>query len=342
MSDTPLSPIPLMRLLTGFWGAKVLAAAVELGLCARLAGGRTATVAELADELGIQARPADMFLPACVSLGLLDKDGERYRNSAMAEYFLVPGGEHYFGGFVAFADHREYPAWHRLTDALRDNRPLTWDPATQESLFTAEDPVMMRLFWSAMHSLSTYTATALAGVYDFSDHKRLLDVGGGSGAFPITLCKHHPNLSAAVFDLPHACAIAATLIKDAGLENVVDTVAGDFQSDAPLPAGYDAILLSNILHDWDEETGRRLLGACWDALPSDGVLLVCELMLDPERTGPPDAALMGMNMLVETEGGQNYSQTQLTTWLTDTGFGDVHVLPLEAAGANGVLVGRRP
>jgi ubiquinone/menaquinone biosynthesis C-methylase UbiE len=331
-----------MQLATGFWAAKVLAAAVELDLAGRLAGGRSATPAELAGELGLPPRPAGIFLSACASVGLLEKVGEEYRNSALAERFLVPGAEHYFGGLVTFMDHREYPAWHRLTEALREDRPLTWNPATQESLFAAEDPVMMRLFWGAMHSMSTYTATALASAHDFSIYQRLLDVGGGSGAFPIRLCQRYANLTATVFDLPHVRDIAAARIAEAGLDGVIDVVVGDFRSDDPLPSGYDVILLSNILHDWDDGTCRRLLGKCWRALPPGGALVVSELMLNPERTGPADAALMGLNMLVETEGGRNYTETELTSWLTEAGFGDVHVVPFSAPGANGAAVGRKP
>jgi hypothetical protein len=335
------SLVPLMRLATGFWGAKVLAAAVEVELFAKLADGRAATATELAADLGFRQRPTDVFLAACASLGLLDKNGEYYQNSALSQRFLVPGGEHYFGGFVAYVDHREYPAWHRLTEALREDHPLTWDPRTQDSLFTAADPVMLRLFWEAMHSLSTFTAVALAEVYDFGRHSRLLDVGGGSGAFPIMLCQRYPNLSATVFDLAHVCDIAAHKIKAAGLVASVDTVAGDFQSDETLPAGYDAALLSNILHDWDEGTCRMLLGKLHDALDSGGALIVCEVMLNPERTGPADAALMGMNMLVETEGGRNYSETELTTWFEEAGFTDVRVRRFEAAGANGAVIGKK-
>jgi hypothetical protein len=340
-STTGPSMVPLMQLATGFWAAKVLAAAVEVELFAKLADGRTATATDLATELGFRQRPTDIFLAACASLGLLDKDGEHYQNSALSQRFLVPGGEHYFGGFVAYVDHREYPAWHRLTDALREDRPLTWDPQTQDSLFTAEDPVMLRMFWEAMHSLSTFTAEALADAYDFGRHSRLLDVGGGSAAFPIMLCQRYPDLSATVFDLSHVCDIATGKIKMAGLVESIDTVAGDFQADEALPAGYDAALLSNILHDWDEETCRILLRKIHDALDPGGALIVCEVMLNPERTGPPDAALMGMNMLVETEGGRNYSETELTTWLEESGFTDVRLLRFEAAGANGAVIGEK-
>jgi hypothetical protein len=70
--------------------------------------------------------------------------------------------------------------------------------------------------------------------------------------------------------------------------------------------------------------------------------VVSELLLNSDRTGPPEAALMGMNMLVETVGGRNYSDSEYATWLADTGFTDVRVIAFDAPGANGAVVARRP
>jgi SAM-dependent methyltransferase len=336
-----LTPAPLMELTTGFWSFKSFAAAVELKLFTLLSGLGTATADELAEALDLPDRPTDLLLAACSSQGLLEKTGDRYRNTPISEKFLVIGLPYYFGDFVRFCDEREYLPWHKLVQALRTDRPTTWDSDTQDSQFVAEDPVMTALFWDAMYSISAFTGRALGDAYDFRPHHRLLDVGGGSAVFPIALCRQYPHLRASVFDLPHVCEIAKGNISDAGLEHVLDATAGDFLDDKPLPGGYDVILLSMILHDWDEETNRRLLRKCHDALPPGGAIVVCELVLNAERTGPRSAALMGMNMLVSTEGGKNYSETEYTTWLTEAGFDQPRVVPLAAAGANAAITAVR-
>ncbi|GAA2693216.1 methyltransferase [Streptomyces lunalinharesii] len=336
---TPLLPTPLMELASGFWSFKTYAGAIEIGLFDLLADGRGLTVEEVSEQLGIELRPADLLLAGCASLGLLDKHGDRYRNAALAEEFLVTKRPYYFGGFVRYLDRREYPAWQHFVRALRTNRPTTWAPGAQESLFDTEDPETLQLFWDCMFSISVFTARALAEVYDFTRHTRLLDVGGGAGAFPLELCGRFKNLSATVLDLPPVCELARQKISEAQLEGIVDARPGDFHHDPALPAGYDAIVLSMILHDWDEDANRVLLRKCRAALPSGGVVLICELLLNDERTGPPTAALMGMNMLIETEGGKNYSGAEYRTWLLDAGFTRVEVLPLAAAGANGVVIG---
>ncbi|WP_041840711.1 methyltransferase [Actinoplanes friuliensis] len=334
-----LTPTPLMDLVTGFWSFKTFAAAVELDLFSRLADGRALTVAEAEQELGLPERPADLLLTACASLGLLERAGDGYRNSALAEEFLVRGRPYYFGGQVSYCDQRTYLPWHRVGEALRTDRPLTWDPATQESMFTTADPQLLATFWEAMYSTSIFTARALAGAVDLGAHRRLLDVGGGSGAYPIELCRLNPGLTATVLDLPHVCEIAAGKIELAGLGDRITATPGNFLTDAALPGGHDVLLFSMILHDWDEPTNRELLAKAYAALPAGGLVIISELLLDADRTGPAPAALMGMNMLVETVGGRNYSDAEYAGWLTGAGFTQIRTVRFDAPGANGVVLG---
>ncbi|WP_206055107.1 methyltransferase [Nocardia sp. CS682] len=339
--EVALTPTGLMEIATNFWRAKTLAAAVELGIFTLLARTGPLSSAEIAHEAGIKMRPADMFLASCAALGLLvEKDGE-YGNSATAAQFLVEGRPDYFGGFVRFCDAREYPAWGRLVEALRTDRPMTWDPATQDSPFAREDRVMTEMFWEALHVAATYTARGLADTYDFGAHHRLLDVGGGSGAFLIELCRGNPALRGTLYELDHVCADAAARIVDAGLANQIDTVAGDFIADPALPEGFDVILISGVLHNWDPATNCALIRKSYNALRAGGALLVCELMLDSRRAGPADAALMGLNMVIETTAGKNYSETEYREWVAACGFEGIEIRRLDGPGANAVLVARR-
>ena len=340
-ADQALSPVPLMQLATGFWVFKTLAAAHELDLFSRLSGTSGTTVGGLAEALAIEERPTDMLLTGCTALGLLVKNDDRYVNSPIAEEFLVRGKPYYFGGFVQMLDQRLYPGWGRLGEAIRTNRPTTWDPDRQSSMFDGEDPRLLALFWEAMHSLSTFTARALGQAIDLSGAPRLLDAGGGSAAFDIELCRLYPDLTATVFELPNVADIAARKVKEAGLTKRIETVAGDFFADSALPGGYDTILLSMILHDWAEDRCRAILQKCWAALPSGGRVIIAELLVNDARTGPPAAALMSLNMLVETE-GRNYTPAEYRAWLRDLGFQDLRTVWFEAAGANGAVIGRKP
>ncbi|MGE0152891.1 MAG: methyltransferase [Reyranellaceae bacterium] len=333
------SAVPLMALSTGFWAFKTLAAANELDLFSRLAGGAGITVAGLAETLGLHPRPAEMLLTGCAALGLLEKRDGRYRNTPLSEAYLVRGKPYYFGGFVQMADKRLYTGWGRLAEALRTNRPTTWDPAVQSSIFDGEDPTMLALFWEAMHSLSTMTARKLGEAVDFSQFRRLLDIGGGSGACDIELCKQHAGLHATVFDLPHVAAIAAGKIAEAGLTDRIATEGGSFFD--RLPADHDVHLLSMILHDWDEAKDRALLRRSFEALPSGGAVVISELLVNDEKTGPAPAALMSLNMLIETE-GRNYTPAEYSAWLEEAGFRHIETVWFDAPAANGAVIGRKP
>lgn len=336
------SPLPLMQLSSGFWAFKTLAAAHELDLFTHLSRNGGTTSKELAKRFGTAERPAEMLLTACAALGLLKKKAGRYQNSALAAQFLVRGKPYYFGGFIEMLDKRLYPAWGKLTEAIRTNRPTSWDPEKQGSLFEGEDPEMLAHFWEAMHSISSSTARALGAAVDLSRCKRLLDVGGGSGAFDIELCRRYRRLRATVYDLPHVVEIAASKIAQAGFGDRIQTAAGDFFTDASYPAGHDAIVLSLIMHDWNEEEDRRILRKCYDALPSGGMVIICELLVNNEKTGPVPGALMSLNMLIETAGGRNYTAAEYTGWLSDTGFHKIRTVRFASPGADGAVIARKP
>src|SRR5262249_33155194 len=285
---------------------------------------------------------AEMLLTGCAALGLLTKKGGRYRNSPLAAQYLVRGNPYYFGGFVEMLDKRLYPGWAKLTEAIRTNRPTTWEPTKQKSLFDALGPVMLSNFWEAMHSISISTAAAMGQAIDFRRFKQLLDVGGGSGAFDIALCRRYRHLRATVYDLPHVATIAESKIAAAGLSKRVHTTGGDFFNDTSYPKDHDVILLSLIMHDWSEADDRAILHKCYDALPSGGAVIIAELLVNDDKTGPVPGALMSLNMLIETGGGRNYTAAEYGAWLTDCGFRKIRTVRFKGPGADGAVIGYKP
>jgi 3-hydroxy-5-methyl-1-naphthoate 3-O-methyltransferase len=331
---------PLMALVTGLWASKTLSTAHDFQLFTRLSGTSGTTIGECATQYGMALRPAEMLLTACAALGLLERHGERYVNSPLSEDYLVRGKPLYFGGWIEMADRREYPAWMHLKDALRTNRPLTWDPDRQASLFDGEDPTLLTTFWEAMYALSITTSWVLAEAVDFSGVKKLLDVGGGGAAHDITLCHRYPELQATVYDLDFVCALTRQKIEQAGLVDRIHLTEGDFLKDAKLPSGHDAMLLSKVLLDWGDSGCVTIIGKCYDALAPGGRLIISDLFVDDTKDGPVDAALMSLNMLVETW-GRNYTAAEYSSWLTDAGFVDIEVIRFDAPAANGAVIGHK-
>jgi hypothetical protein len=95
-----------------------------------------------------------------------------------------------------------------------------------------------------------------------------------------------------------------------------------------------------ILHDWDEVKCRGILKKCFDALPPGGMVIISELLVNDEKAGPAPAALMSLNMLIETE-GRNYTPSEYSAWLREAGFTSIKTVWFNAAGANGAVIARR-
>jgi hypothetical protein len=332
---------PLMALVTGFWAAKTLAVAHEINLFSDLSNSEGITIEECALRYGIEQRPSEMLLTACAALGLLERRDQHYVNSRMSEHYLVRNKPLYFGGWVEMVDRREYPAWMRLMEALRNNQPMTWDPGRQKSLFDGEDPTLVHDFWEAMYALSITTSQVFANAIDLSTVKKLLDVGGGGAAFDITLCNRYPQLKTTVYDLPFVCALTKSKIDRAGLVDRIDLAEGDFFIDPQLPTEHDAILLSRILLDWSEADCQTIIIKCYTALPSGGKIIISDQFVNDTKDGPVGAALMSLNMLIETW-GRNYTAAEYSAWLTAIGFSNIQTIRFDAPAANGAVIGTKP
>jgi 3-hydroxy-5-methyl-1-naphthoate 3-O-methyltransferase len=325
--DNQVSPEPIFQMATAYWVSKTLMAAVEFELFTKISG-RSVTLEELQEILVMAARPADVFATALVSLGLLSasKDGKGSRmfsNSPLSAAFLDRNRPSYMGDIVAMFDKRLYNMWDRLPQSLLENKPV--GGSGQEIFDQARSnqaTEQMQKFTHAMYGVSVGPAMALAKTFDFSKYKNLIDIGGGSGVYAIQAVQANPHLSAVVADLAAVCQVADEYIRRFDLQNRVKTQAIDFFKQ-DIPAGHDVALLSHILHDWSEEKDISLLKKIYRSLNSGGAVLISEWLLDDEKTGPVFPALMSMNMIIETEGGKNYSFAEISKMLAAAGFSNI-------------------
>jgi SAM-dependent methyltransferase len=337
-----VSPLPLMRISSGLWAARTMAVAHAFGVFDLARPGSAVTVSECAARLGIAQRPAELLLTACAGLDLLHRtENGGYENTPVAEAYLVSGSPNYFGGVVQLFDKHSAPGWMRLEEALRENRPTSYDANGQTSLFDNPDPSFVRGFWEGMYSLSIWTARVFAEHVEFGDDSRVLDVGGGGAPYDIVLCQRYPGLRATVYDLPQVAGFAREKISAAGLSDRIRVAEGNFLTDPDLPGGHDTIILSMILHDWGVPECRLILEKCLRALPPGGRVVISELLVDDTKDGPLDATLMSIHMLVETF-GRNYTAHEYTTWLTEVGFERVRTTRFAALSANGAVIAHKP
>jgi SAM-dependent methyltransferase len=295
-----------------------LAAAVRLGLFAALDAVPLEPDA-LAARLGVPPRPLAQLCRVLVALGLLERDGPRLALTVDAAACLVAGRP---GALVGLVDLEveNFLSPALVLEAIRRDAPAVYgadDPWRAHET----SPERARSFTRAMHDISSGPGQALARALDFSRGGRLLDLGGGSGALALALARAWPELVCVVLDLPAVCALAGEYIAAAGLAARVSTWPADFFRD-PLPGGFDALLLSQILHDWSPGRGALLLERARGTLRPGGRILVHEKLVDDDGRGPLANALVDLDMLVWTE-GQQYSPGGLRALLEAAGFRDV-------------------
>ncbi len=319
----------IYALQDGAMRAQALAFCLRSGLFERLASGPSAP-----EDLGLAPRVAPALLAFLASQGLAERDEQgRFRATPATEHFLVQSSPRFAGGrSLLFQGFHEQIG--RLGEALASGKPLA--DAGQAAMFGGFDEEDQRWFADGMLANAIAGAEHLRREVDFGSFRRLLDVGGNSGGYTLSLLEAHPSLEATIFDLPAVPPLAEERIAERGLGERCQFVEGSFFED-PLPKGHDVLLLANILHDWETPECRRILAACREAIKLGGTIVVVEPMLAEDLTGQDHASVSGLTMALL--GGENRTQPRIAELLTEAGFEQPWRSPLGAQ--NSVVTARR-
>jgi predicted O-methyltransferase YrrM len=281
--------------------------------------------------LHTDARATEALLNALAALRLLVKRNDRFVNSPAAARYFTAGSRDNARPALLHTAH----LWHRwstLTACVRAGTAVERD----EIAGRGED--WTEAFIAAMHRNASERAPLVVRTVGAQDVLRLLDVGGGSGAYSIAFARANPALHADILDLAAVEPIAQRHIREAGVADRVRVRAGDLRCDA-LGEGYDMVFLSAICHMLDPAQNRDLLRRCMEALRPGGRIVIQDFILEPDKTSPRFAALFALNMLVGTRGGSSYSEPEYAAWLGEAGFREVHRVRLP--GITGLMIGSR-
>jgi SAM-dependent methyltransferase len=321
-----ITPDDIMRIAMGFMAAKHLFVATEIGLFEKLAS-TPSTLDELAAKCAIPRRTLRISADAMAGLGLLEREGDRYRNSPAAAAFLAGGNGPDLRPMLRFWDRISYPAWLNLETAVRSGRG--------QGDFSQFSDEQQQIFSMGVEAFSAGAAAALAVSYDFSRHSRVLDVAGGTGSFLIALLRRHALLRGTLFELPGTCAVARSRLAREPEGAQIRVIEGDLLKD-PLPDGHDAVIAANIVHGLSAVHNLDLLNNIRSHVATGARLLLVDLWMDSTRTQPPAAPLMSGEFLVHSGEGQAYSEDEADEWLTQTGWRKLERRPL--AGPASVII----
>ncbi len=322
----------LFQLSYGYWKSQILFTAVEFGLFTLINNGLR-TARDVAQTLHANERAAEMFLNGLVSLGLLVKQGNSYHNSLLSEKYLVKGKPLYMGDSVHHF-HNIMENWTMLRETIETGKAVSLRDLPEDV-----DPHDLRDFITAMNNIASAKVDDLCGKVTLKGAKTLLDVAGGPGTYAIALAKANPELRAVVFDLSHVVNLTREFIAASGMEGRVTVQAGNCLEEGFGEDAYDAVLVSNVLHIYNPENNIKILKKCWNAVKPGGRAIIHEFVLDDSRTRPQFAALFSLNMLIGTQEGASYSESEYRNWLVEAGFKDVQRIDMESDSA--LIVGRK-
>lgn len=331
-------PNPERILQTGFafWSSKTLLSAIEMGVFTKLAPGPVPFDA-LSARLGLHPRSSRDFLDALVALGFLERTSDGYSNTAETDLFLDRHKPSYIGGILEMVNHRLYPFWAHLTEALRTGQPQNEIKGGGSGLFETlyADPDRLKEFLAAMTGVSRGANMAIARSLPWQNYGTFVDIGTAQGDLAAQISQAHPHLRGFGFDLPEVAPIFEEYINALGLADRLSFVPGDFfKQDFPKA---DVVLMGHILHDWDLPTKKMLIAKSFDAIPPGGALVVYEALIDDERAKNAFGLMMSLNMLIETPGGFDYTGADCSGWMKDAGFSRTQVQPL--VGPDSMVIG---
>ncbi len=303
-----VSPDSIFQVGSGFMASKHLYVANEVGLFEQLADGPI-TLDELSERTGVPRRTIRILADAMVALGFVDRQRDRYQNGPVAATFLSGRTPADLRPFLRFWNHISYPAWGQLEEAIRTSQAAVGHLSEE----------LVKIFSEGVEAITAGTAMALATTYDFSQHQRVLDLGGGTGSFLLAVLRHYRHLETTLFEQPDIAAVARQhLVGTPGAEQV-KIVEGDFFKD-PIPEGHDAVIIANVVHLFSPEHTLALLRRTRERVSQGARLLLVDFWTDATHTQPTFAALMAGEFQIFTGEGDVYSEEEVQEWLQQTGW----------------------
>jgi len=322
-SALPPHVLEMWNMMYGLVRTQVLNVAASLGLADILADGAKDATA-LAQATNTHAESLDRVLRCLVSCGVLSRDVEGL-------YSLTPTGVLFRGdsspsgraGAIFYGSHFIWDAWGSLLENVRTGKTafeLAHGAPVFEYLSTRPDD--LRINTEFMTEMAGPRLLAAARSYEFPPSGVVIDVGGGEGAMLIAVLQANPGLRGVLLELPELIEPARDLLKVAGLADRCTLTAGDFFDG--VPSGGDIYILSNILHDWDDEHARRILANCRRAMNAGAKLFIVDAIM-PEDP-PFTLAALDLQMMVVL-GGKQRTEPEYRALIESEGFHLTKVVP---------------
>ena len=310
----PVTTVRLQNIAQSYGQSAALMAAVEVGLFTAVSRG-AGTYEEVAAALDIHPTNAERLMVMLCAAGLLEKAAGRHRNAPDVERFLVEGKPGYMGPWITFTKP-QWNEWGRLGEHIR-----TKDLKTMGSIetFTVADA---RRYHNATYSIGLGAGRRFVRQVDLAGRTRIMDIGGGSGAYCIAAAKEHPAIRGVVLDLPVVCEVARDFIAEHGFADRVEARPCNFTAD-PFPTDCDVAIMASNLPMYGREMIAKVIKKAHDALLPGGQMHLIGEMTNDDRTGPWGPAYWGLGQAISDSQGLAHSEADVIGYFNAAGFRDV-------------------
>lgn len=300
--------------------AVVLLAAAELGIFDYILDHRRSSARQLSTHFGWERRGTEIILNALCGLDYLTKKQGWFTISpAIKKVF----NQKEFPLLKEWLHHewRLLNRWVHLPEVVRTGKPFR-EPE-KKSLHRNH-----RNFILSMAHREKQNIQSVVKKINLNGCHYLLDLGAGPGLFAAAFAEKYPQLHAIIFDTPDTAPIARQFFTKSTARNRLRFMAGDFLTD-PIGSGYDAVLLSSVLHIYSPDENRKLLQKVYQSLQPGGKIFIRDFLLNQPKTSPLIGVLFAVNMLINTERGNAYSLAEMKNWMKEAGFKNIKKQPLE-------------
>lgn len=299
-------PARLRRLLrlnaqiTGYWVTQAIYVVAKLGVCDRIGDGAK-SAAELAQATHADADALYRVLRALAGEGIFrELPGRRFALTRLGEHLRGDTSGTLRAWAIDNGEPWHWRAWGDILHTVKTGQTaLEHTSGARLFGFLERDPDAAAIFDAAMADLATIDNLALVSGYAFGRMSKVVDVGGGNGALLISILRSYPQLRGVLFDRPEVARAARDKIERKGMSARCEVVEGDFFQSVS-PAGANAYLLKQVLHDWSDDRAAAILRNCANVMHDDSRLLIVELVVPAQ--GPAIAKLTDLEMLVMTGG----------------------------------------
>jgi len=309
------SPTQIFESFNAYHRSFALKAAIELDLFSAIAEGNT-TATAIATRIGASERGTRILCDGLVTYGLLQKSAQGYSNTPDGAFFLDRKSEAYIGSIMGFLLHPEhFRAWDKLADAVRKGGSALPGGGNMKM----ENEIWVD-FAKGMAPMMMPAAQKIAQLTQTSGAMKVLDIAAGHGIFGITIAQSNPQAQVFALDWANVLEVAKQHASMFGVAERYHTIPGSL-FETEFGDGYDAVLLTNILHHFDRATCVKAIKKGKAALKPGGKVVTLEFVPNDDRVTPATAAEFSLTMLAGTDAGDAYTFAELQGMFAEAGLG---------------------